>query len=135
VNMDASLEIVSYMSLIFTVGVTPAVRSQIGNECWEYVPEKVAIAIVENEEFFESSVVCSSHPYNSPSLGWEMRYVMESKGYDDCASLIILHEDFLVSCTRLHADARALATFAYMFAILIGLIVCCCFPCWYIFSS
>lgn len=35
------------------------------------------------------------------SLGWEMRYVMESSGYSDCASLIVLHEDYLASCVRL----------------------------------
>ena len=59
-----------------------------------------------------------------------MRYAMESKGYGDCASLIVIHEDFLKSCTRLNADARALATFAYMLSIAFGFIVFC----WFFYS-
>lgn len=128
-QIDAKLKIVSYMSLIFTAGVTPAVRYPIGTECWNYVPENVGVAVIENRDFFEAEAVCDSHPRSSPSLGWEMRYVMESKGYSDCASVIVLHEDYLASCVRLHADARALATFAYMLAIAIGMFCVCCLPC------
>ncbi|CAN0241715.1 unnamed protein product [Ectocarpus sp. 6 AP-2014] len=46
--------------------------------------------------------VCSStnnaQIWNTTSgeLGWEMRYVMETTGYDDCASLVVLHEDYLI---------------------------------------
>ena len=129
-NFQAKLRIVSYMSMIFTVGVTPAVRYPIGTECWDYVPENIAISIIENMDFFETESVCDSHPSNSPSLGWEMRYVMESTGFYDCASLIVLHEDYLVSCVRLHADARALATFAYMLAVYVGIFCICCLPIW-----
>ena len=129
VHIDAKLRIVSYMSMIFTLGVTPAVRHPIGKECWNYVPENIAVSIIESTDFLEIEAFCDSHPRNSPSLGWEMRYVMESSGYSDCASLIVLHEDYLASCVRLHADARALATFAYMLAIAIGIIFVCCVPC------
>lgn len=128
VYIDADLRTVSYMSQIFTVGVTPAVRYQIGDDCWHAVPERVAKAIVHNGDYFDDDSVCDSHPRNSPSLGWEMRYVMETKGYSECASVVVLHEDYLVSCVRHHADARALATFAYMLAIAIGLVLCCCLP-------
>lgn len=127
--MDADLRTVSYMSQIFTLGVTPAVRYPIGEDCWHYVPENIAVAIVQNVQNFEKDSVCDSHPGNSPSLGWEMRYVMETKGYADCASLVVLHEDYLVSCVRHHADARALATFGYMLIIVIGFILVVCLPC------
>jgi hypothetical protein len=129
VNMDADLKFVSYMSLIFTFGVTPAVRHPIGKECWDYVSENVAVAIIETGHHFNNDSVCHSHPKNSPSLGWEMRYVMETTGYDDCASLVVLHEDFLISCVRHDTDARALATFAYGIAMCIGLLVVCVLPC------
>lgn len=129
VHIDANLRIVSYMSMIFTVGVTPAVRYQIGKECWDYVPENVAVAVIESKDDFEIDAVCDSHPRSSPSLGWEMRYVMESIGYSDCASLVVLQEDYLASCVRLHADARALATFGYMLAILVGMLCVCVLPC------
>ena len=129
VRIDAKLRIVSYMSMIFTLGVTPAVRYPIGNECWDYVPENVAVSIIESRDFYETDAVCDSHPRNSPSLGWEMRYVMETTGYDDCASLVVLHEDYLISCTRLHADARSLATSAYFLALVIGIILMCVLPC------
>lgn len=92
------------------------------------MPENVAIAIVQNGEYFDASSVCDSHPYSSPSLGWEMRYVMETRGYRDCASLVVLHNDYLLSCMRLHADARAFATFGYMLGIAIGLFVILCIP-------
>ena len=129
VHIDADLRTVSYMSMIFTVGVTPAVRYPIGDECWHYVPENIAAAIVQSGEYFDADSVCHSHPLSSPSLGWEMRYVAETRGYKDCASLVVLHEDYLVSCVRLHADARALATFAYMLAIAICMFIVVCLPC------
>ena len=129
VHMDADLRTVSYMSQIFTLGVTLAVRYQIGEDCWHYIPENVAVAIVQNSEYFNDDSVCDSHPYNSPSLGWEMRYVMETKGYADCASLVVLHDDYLVSCVRYFADARALATLAYMLIIAIGIFLVVCLPC------
>ncbi|CAM9982985.1 unnamed protein product [Ectocarpus sp. 4 AP-2014] len=129
VNMDADLKIVSYMSLIFSFGVTLAVRHPIGNECWNHVPENVAVAIIQNDHHFNTDSICDSHPKNSPSLGWEMRYVMETTGYDDCASLVALHEDYLISCTRLHADARSLATSAYLLFLTIGMILVCALPC------
>ena len=128
-NLNADLRTVSYMSQIFTLGVTPAVRYQIGEDCWHYVPENIAVAIVQNGDLFHADSVCDSHPRNSPSLGWEMRYVMETKGYTDCASLVVLHDDYLVSCVRHHADARALATFGYMLIIAIGFILVVCLPC------
>lgn len=134
VHMEADLRTVSYLSQIFTLGVTPAVRYQIGDECWHYVPENVAIAIVQNEEQFDTHSVCDSHPYSSPSLGWEMRYVMETRGYRDCASLVVLHEDYLVSCARLHADGRALATLAYMLIVVLGMFVFLCLPCMCVFG-
>lgn len=135
VHIDTDLRTVSYMSQIFTLGVTLAVRYPIGKKCWDYVPENVAIAIIESTDFYETDSVCDSHPRNSPSLGWEMRYVMDSSGYSDCASMIVLHEDYLASCVRLHADARALATFGYMLAVAIGMLCVCCVPlracgCW-----
>lgn len=130
VHMEAELRTVSYMSQIFTLGVTPAVRYQIGEDCWHYVPENIAVAIVQNAgDYFDVDSICDSHPYNSPSLGWEMRYVMETKGYTDCASLVVLHDDYLVSCVRHHADARALATLGYMLIIAIGFILVVCLPC------
>lgn len=129
VNVDANLRTVSYMSQIFTLGVTPAVRYPIGEDCWHYVPENVAVAIVQNKEYFDGDSVCDSHPRNSPSLGWEMRYVMETKGYMDCASLVVLHEDYLASCARHHADARALATSGYMLIVAIGIVLVVCLPC------
>jgi len=129
VHIDADLRTVSYMSMIFTLGVTPAVRYPIGDECWHYVPEDIAAAIIKSGEYFDADSVCHAHPLNSPSLGWEMRYVAEMRGYKDCASLVVLHEDFLISCTRLHADARALATFAYMLIIAIGMFCVLCLPC------
>ncbi|CAM9205664.1 unnamed protein product [Pylaiella littoralis] len=129
VSIDASLEIVSYMSLIFTAGVTPAVRYQIGNECWDFVPENVAVAIISNNDGFAADAFCDSHPTNSPSLGWEMRYDIKTNGYKDCASLVVLHEDYLVACTRLHADARGLATFGYMIAILVTGVLLIGLPC------
>lgn len=128
VSIDASLEIVSYLSLIFTAGVTPAVRYQIGTECWDYVPEDVAVAIISNNDGFAVDVFCDSHPRNSPSLGWEMRYDMKTNGYKDCASLVVFHEDYLVACTRLHADARALATFGYMIGVLVAVVLLICLP-------
>lgn len=123
VQIEADLQIVSYMSIIFTLGVTPAVRHPIGDECWDYVPEKIAQDIIDRTEHFNVDSVCSSHPLSSPSLGWEMRYVGETRGYSDCASLVVLHDDYLVSCVRLHADARALATFAYMISVLLGFFI------------
>lgn len=128
VHLDADLRTVSYMSQIFTLGVTPAVRYPIGKDCWHYVPENIAVAIAQDENYFDSDSVCDSHPLSSPSLGWEMRYVMETKGYVDCASLVVLHDDYLVSCVRHHADARALATFGYMLAVAIGIFVVVCLP-------
>lgn len=127
VRLDADLDIVSYMSLIFSAGVTPGVRYQIGKNCWDYVPENVASAIMGNPEYFVH-VGCESHPWNSPSLGWEMRYTMKIAGYNDCASVIVLHEDYLRSCVRLHADARALATLGYFIGILVFLCCCCVIP-------
>ena len=129
VTMNADLKIVSYMSLIFSAGVTLAVRHPIGEECWTSVPENVAVAVIETHHHFNPDSICDSHPRNSPSLGWEMRYVMETTGYDDCASLVVLHEAYLISCTRLHADARSLATSAYFLALVIGIILMCVLPC------
>ena len=131
-HIDAKLKIVSYMSMIFTLGVTPAVRYPIGTECWDYVPENVAVAVIESRDFYEIDSVCDSHPINSPSLGWEMRYVMETSGYSDCASLIVLHDDYLASCVRLHADARAFGTFGYMLIVAIGIACVCCMPCFFL---
>lgn len=128
-RIGANLKTVSYMSMIFTLGVTPAVRHPIGDECWDYVPENVAVSIIGNLANFDQESVCDSHPSNSPSIGWEMRYTMETRGYNDCASLVVLHDDYLVSCVRLHADARSLATSAYFLAIAIGLMLFCILPC------
>lgn len=129
VRIDADFKIVSYMSTIFTMGVTHAVRKPIGKECWDYVPENVAKSIISNVEYFAKDIVCDSHPFNSPSLGWEARYTTETKGYNDCASIVILNNDYLASCVRLHADGRALATFAYFLAMLVGLFCFCVLPC------
>lgn len=135
VQINADLRIVSYMSIIFTLGVTPAVRFPIGDECWNYVPEKIAVSILQSTEYFDADAICHVHPVDSPSLGWEMRYVGDTKGYADCASLAVLHQDNLVSCTRLHADSRALATFSYMLSVFFGAIIILCFPCciWRVF--
>lgn len=131
VRMESELEIVSYMSMIFTAGVTPAVRYQIGKKCWHGVPEEVAKSIVSSDAAFDEYAACDSHPYNSPSLGWEMRYSMKTSGYKDCASLILMNNDYLASCVRLHADGRALATFGYLLGIAMFLLAClfCCSVC------
>ncbi|CAM9866011.1 unnamed protein product [Ectocarpus sp. 12 AP-2014] len=126
--MDAELKTVSYLSLIFSFGVTPAVRHPLGDECWNHVPEKIAVSIITTGRHFHTDSVCHSHPGNSPSVGWEMRYVMETTGYDDCASVVVLHEDFLASCVRLHADERSLATSAYFLAIAAGIVCLCLLP-------
>lgn len=135
VELTASLNPVSYLSLIFTAGVTPAVRYPIGrNDCWDYVPERVAASLVAEIRGTGGGLVdvdafCESHPGNSPSLGWEMRYVLKARGYASCASLIVVHDNYLASCTKLHADARALATFAYMISVALGMFVVCFMPC------
>ncbi len=69
VHIDADLRTVSYMSQIFTFGVTPAVRYRIGEDCWNFVPENVAIAIIQNEIQFDPESVCASHPYNEIRSG------------------------------------------------------------------
>ena len=121
VHLRADLTTVSYMSQIFTLGVTPAVRYPIGEDCWHDTPKNIAAAIVRNGDYFDDDSVCDSHPRNSPSLGWEMRFAMETKGYRDCASLVVLHDDYLASCARKHADARAFATLMYMTAVPLGI--------------
>ena len=123
VTLDASLEPVSYTSLIFTAGVTPAVRRQIGDECWDNVPKVVATWIIRNHENFDPQAMCRTYPTNSPSLGWEMRYEMAVYGFNDCASLVDLHQNALGRCVRYMADARAFATFAYMLGLIIALVL------------
>ena len=39
----------------------------------------------------------------------------------NCASLIVLHDDYLASCARQHADALAFATLMYMTAVPLGI--------------
>ena len=134
VTLGASLEPVSYTSLIFTAGVTPAVRRKIGDECWDYVPKVVATWIIRNRENFDPQAMCHTYPTNSPSLGWEMRYEMTVYGFNDCSSLVELHQNALGRCVRNMADARAFATFAYMLGLLIGVVICilgcmCCCEC------
>lgn len=135
VHFQADLRTVSYISQIFTLGVTPAVRYQIDGDCWHHVPENIAVAIVQNGDYFDGDSICVSHPRNSPSLGWEMRYAMETKGYEDCASVVILHDDYLASCTRQYADARALVTLAYMLIVAIGIVLVACLPCLAVLSG
>ncbi len=134
VTLDASLEPVSYTSLIFTAGATPAVRRQVGDECWDNVPYVVATWIIRNYENFDPQAMCRTYPTNSPSLGWEMRYEMTVYGFKDCSSLVDLHQNALGRCVRYMADARAFATFAYIIGLLIVLVLCimscmCCCEC------
>lgn len=128
VHFKADLRTVSYISQIFTLGVTPAVRYKIGGDCWHHTPENIAAAIVRNGDYFDGDSVCVSRPRNSPSLGWEMRYTMETIGYRDCASLLLLHDDHLASCIRQYADARALATLGYMVIVAFGFVLVVCIP-------
>lgn len=123
VSMETELKPVSYSSLVFTAGVVYAVRRKIGKECWDYVPEDVATWILTNEQNFDVDAECKTYPINSPSLGWDARYEMETLGYNDCSALVDLHENSLIRCGRYKADERGFATFGYMIAILIGLIV------------
>lgn len=123
VELDARLETVSYTSLIFTFGVVHAVRLPIGIDCWSSVPEQVALSLVNDPESFSEDAVCRSHPTNSPSLGWETRFEMDSTGYAKCSDIIDIHEDHLRGCVRFHADRRAFATFGYMMGILAGFVV------------
>ena len=120
--LDARLKIVSWTSQIFSLGVTSAVRRQIGKECWDYAPETMAIWILDDVDSFSEDSSCKTYPTDSPSLGWEMRYEMEILGFKDCSSLVELHQNSMISCVRHDADARAFATFAYM----IGCVIVIC---------
>lgn len=139
VSMDAELKPVSYSSLIFTLGVTPAVRRQIGKECWDHSPETVATWILRSFDSFDLEAACHTFPTNSPSLGWDMRYDMKVFGFSDCSSLVELHQNSLAECVRHKADARAFATLGYMIVVFCGILLflflcfaacsCCC-DCW-----
>ena len=125
VTMISSLNPVSYSSLITTFGVTPAIRRNIGKDCWDYSPETVSMWILRKFDGFDKEAICHTYPTNSPSLGWEMRYEMEVTGFNDCSSLVTLHENSIGECVRHLADARAFATFCYMIVVFIALVICC----------
>ena len=58
--VPADLTTVSYMSQIFTLGVTPAVRYQLGEDCWHDTPKNIAAAIVRNGDYFDDCLQFSS---------------------------------------------------------------------------
>lgn len=132
ISMNSSLDIVSYTSVILSFGAVFAVRRQIGANCWDNTPTDVALSVITNTDKFEEHAFCENHPYHSPSIGWEVRYKMRVNGYNDCASIIIIHEDAISECYRLHADGRGWATIGYLIAVFVGLLCMCIIPTFYL---
>lgn len=123
VSLNAKLKVVSHLDFFFTFGVAEVVRRNIGSNCWDYVSEEIAKTIIADTDNFNVVSVCSTSPDKSPSLENEMGYFMDVIGYSDCASVVILHQNFLGECVKNLKTLREFASVMYIIAVILGIFV------------
>lgn len=119
VSLKAKLKVVSHIDQFFTAWVTPVVRRNIGPSCWNNVPREVATSIIADTENFNALSTCRTNPNNSPSLEKEMEYYMNTEGYSDCASVVLLHENALGECVKNLKTLRGFLSVMYIITILV----------------
>lgn len=123
VSLKANLKVVSHFDQFLTFWVTPVVRRNIVPSCWDHAPKKVAMTIIADTDNFNAESMCTTNPDNSPSLEKEMEYFMDVSGYSDCASVVILHQEFLGYCVKNLKSLRGFATVVYISAVIISIFV------------